>query len=108
MPVSVITVSNDTGTSSADLLLGSQLHFHRRKLFEVVAEVLDQRAGRIVLARGGAEEAELGGLVHDQAELAIRECGSDVPSSMPNCATASALSGAAMPGTAGMADSMPT
>ena len=32
----------------------------------------------------------------------------DVPSSMPNCATVSAFIGAAKPGTAGMADSIPT
>ena len=54
-------------------LARAEAHFHRRELFEFVAEVFDQVAGLVVLAGGGGEEAELGGLADDQAELAIRE-----------------------------------
>ena len=42
-----------------------------------------QRAGCVVLADGGVEEAELGGLADDEAELAVGEFES-VPSSIPN------------------------
>ena len=55
----------------ADCRRRLEVHFHGREFFQIVAEVLDQRAGRIVLADGGAEEAELGGLADDQSELAI-------------------------------------
>ncbi len=70
MPVSVTTVSNDTGTTSADASPASKAHFHGRKLFQLVAEIFDQVAGLVVLAHGGGEEAELGRLADHQAEFA--------------------------------------
>ena len=85
IPVSVITVSNDTGTTSARRAVGRELHFDRRKLFEFVAEIFDQSARRIVLARSGAEEAELGRLVDDQAELAVGDAHFEC---LPPCRTA--------------------
>src|SRR5664280_862891 len=57
-----------------DALEGHRHHFrsltrveadlHRRELFERVAEIFDQIARLIVLARGAGEESELGGLPH--------------------------------------------
>ena len=46
-----------------------QLHLQRSELLEVVVPVLDERAGRVALARARAEEAELDRLAEDQAEF---------------------------------------
>ena len=70
MPVSVITVSNETGTvpvASAEVSFTSM----GESSSSSSPKVFDQRAWRIVLAHGGGEEAELGRLADDQAELAI-------------------------------------
>src|SRR5436309_2120809 len=44
--------------------------FERAELFQVLAPVVDERTGQIVLARRGREEPELGGLADGEAELA--------------------------------------
>jgi hypothetical protein len=106
MPVSVTTVSNDTGTTSASFA-GGQVHFHGRELFQVVAEVFDQVAGLVVLAHGGGEEAELGGLPDHQAELAAGDAqvGAFLHAERHH---RERFERGGKPGTEGMALSMPT
>jgi hypothetical protein len=53
------------------VLLGGQIDFHGRQFFQIVAEIFDQVAGLVVLAHGGGEEAELGGLADHQSEFAV-------------------------------------
>ena len=72
MPVSVTTVSKETGTTSDEFSPAPEADFHGRQLFQFVAEVFDQVAGLVVLARRRGEEAELGGLADHQAEFAAR------------------------------------
>ena len=108
MPVSVTTVSNDTGTTSDGILARPKLTSIGESSSRSSPKSSIRSPGLIVLARRRREEAELRRLAHHQSELAIRECAASVPSSMPNGTTVSALSGAGKPGTEGIALSMPT
>ncbi len=83
IPVSVITVSNDTGTTSASRAVGRELHFHGRQLFEIVAEILDQCAGRIALAVAEQKKRNSAGssTMRPNSRSGMR---ASVPSSMPN------------------------
>ena len=70
--------------------------------------VLDQRRRRIVLADRGGEEPELRGLADGQTELAPGDRRARSPLPSRTARRTSAFSGAGMPGTAGIALSMPT
>ena len=74
MPVSVTTVSSVTGTILARWPSAGSSTSIGRELFEIVADVVDHGSGRVVLARGGVEEAKLGGFADHESEFAIREC----------------------------------
>ncbi len=108
VPTSVTRLSSVTGTTSSSLPVDLQRDVERPELLEVVAPVLDQRAGAIALADRRAQEPELRRLADHQAELTIGNRQRWLPSSIPNGTTQSALSGAGSPGTAGIALSMPT
>ena len=70
VPISVTRLSSVTGNAHVVLARNRQRHFQRAQLLEVVAPVLDQRAGRVALPHQGAQEPELGRLADDQPELA--------------------------------------
>src|SRR5215203_3136786 len=57
------------------LALHLQSDFERAQLFYLVAPVLDHAPDLVGLAHRRAEEAELGGLADDEAELAPRDGG---------------------------------
>src|SRR5262249_57205237 len=52
---------------------GAEADFHGREFMEFVAVILDEVADLIVLAGGGGEEAELGGLADDEAQFTPRD-----------------------------------
>ncbi len=60
----------------------------------------------ILLTDAGTQETKLGWFANDETKLS-RESSASVPSSMPKGTTQRALSGASMPGTAGIALSIP-
>src|SRR3954466_5602983 len=52
-------------------LVTGERHFHRRELFNVVAGVINQVAGVVVLALRRGQESELRRLADIQSELAV-------------------------------------
>ncbi len=50
-PVSVTTVSKETGTTSEEASPRAERNLHRREFLDLAAEVFDQIAGLVVLAQ---------------------------------------------------------
>ena len=97
-----------TGTSRALAAVDLQRHLERRSAPRSRRPSPRSARRPVVLAHRGAEEAELGRLADDQSRT---RAGRSPRSCLPPCRTArrtSALSGAGIPGTAGIALSMPT